>query len=333
MNNSDHSAIPYAERDWVMLPEGEIVTIDRAETADASHFLYVNLHANSGGTLALSGGTATGTVGASKVVIHGVALTGAATITQPPVKDTYSYPCGPCINARFANDYYQVKIPGPQARAIHVIDGIGASESPADVGSLNDDNYDPAPKQNSAVIGAAVYRTQKQNYVVASSAPRGASGASLSYGVPAQSASRHVVFDAPEQSDGQSKVTSAVQGTRCVVTITAGTGFAGHPLMFTLSSAANGCTLAQDADVPSGEPPPGGGVAGNGGTSAAGGSGNANGGNTNGGAGGTGASKGSHGCDCRLGVSGNESEGALAFALGVAFLLRRRRAAQPQEPS
>jgi MYXO-CTERM domain-containing protein len=39
-------------------------------------------------------------------------------------------------------------VPGPFAVAIHVIDGLATRESEAIVGSLNDDTYDPAPKQN-----------------------------------------------------------------------------------------------------------------------------------------------------------------------------------------
>lgn len=280
MDNNDTSDIAYARRDWVMLPEGEMVTIDRADTADASHFLYVGFHANSAGTLALHGADATGTVGGSKVVIHGAVVSGAtAAITQPPIQDNYDYPCGACTNARFAVDYYQIKIPGPKAIAVHVIDALGASEAPAEIGSLNDDNFDPAPKQNQGVLGAAVYRSQKQSYVVASSAARGTAGSTMTYGVPGASAARHVVVDAPEGSDGQSAVSAVAEGTRCVVTITAGAGIAGRPLMFTVKGAADGCTVSASTDVASGSPPLGGGVprAGNGGASAGGGSGSAGG--------------------------------------------------------
>ena len=86
-----------------------------------------------------------------------------------------SYPCGQCNAARFAVDEYSLSVPGTWAVAIHVIDGTGSSEAAAQVGSLNDDNFDPAPKQNAGVIGAAVYRGSKQSYVVASSAQDGAS--------------------------------------------------------------------------------------------------------------------------------------------------------------
>lgn len=255
------SDIPYAHREWAFLPEGEIVTIDRVHTKDASHFMYLNFHTNTGATLALSGSTASGTVGGSKVAIHGVVLGGATpSIFQPAVTDTYTYPCGACTNARFKVDDYRVKVAGPQALAIHVIDGLDGGEAPAQVGSLNDDNYDPAPKQNAGVIGAAVYRGMKQSFVVASSGADGQVGATMTYGVPGGSASRHVVFDAPEDGNGQSVVTASANGGRCVLSITAGAGFAGRPLMFSVAAAADGCTVSEDANVPSGGPPPGGGV-------------------------------------------------------------------------
>src|SRR5262249_9009371 len=101
-------------------------------------------------------------------------------------------PCGACTNARFAVDDYTLKIAGPNAMAIHVIDGLSSSETASQVGSLNDDAFDPAPKQNAGIIGAAVYRNMKQSYVVASSGVDGAVGSTMTYGVPGASASRHV---------------------------------------------------------------------------------------------------------------------------------------------
>ena len=302
--SSNPSDIPYARRDWVMLPEGEIVLVDRAQTADASHKLYVNFHTNTAGTLKLAGTAATGTVGASQVVIHSVLLSGGTpAITKPPVNDDYDYPCGACSQGRFAVDNYGVTVPGPWAIAVHVIDGLAAGGSTATVGSLNDDTFNPAPKQNTGVLEAAVYRDSKQSYVVASSAQPGTAGAEMSYGVPGGSAARHIVFDAPEQADGQSAVAAAAQAGRCVLTISAGPGFAGHPLMFTVTTAAEGCAVSEDTNVPPGAAPPGGGVGAGG---AGGNSGQAGGGVTGGGgtgaAGASGAVKSSAGgCGCVVG--------------------------------
>ncbi|HKA89887.1 MAG TPA: hypothetical protein VKE22_19635 [Haliangiales bacterium] len=259
--SSTPSDIPYAHREWAFLPEGEIVTIDRVHTRDSSHFMYLNFHTNTGGTLAFSGPTAIGAVGGSKVAIHPVVLGGGTpSIFHPQVTNTYSYPCGACTNARFAVDDYTVKVPGPGAVAIHVIDGLGAAEDPALVGSLNDDNFDPPPKQNAGVIGAAVYRGSKQTFVVASSGADGQVGATMTYGIPGGSASRHIVFDAPEDASGKSVVSASAMAGRCVIQIVAGAGFAGRPLMFSVVTAGGGCAVSEDTNVPPGGPPPGGGV-------------------------------------------------------------------------
>jgi hypothetical protein len=296
------------------------VTIDRVHTADAAHAMYLGFHVNSGGggKLKLDGSTASATIGSSQVAIHAVQLSGAKpTITQPEVGSctlSCSYPCGKCDAARFAVDKYAVQVPGPFALAIHVIDGLSAGEAAAVVGSINDDAYDPAPKQNAGVIGAAIFRSTKQTFVVASSAQDGAAPATMTYGVPGASASRQIVFDAPEDANGQSTVTAIAQGGRCQLTIAAGPGFSGHPLMFGVATAANGCSASEDTNVPAGQAPEGGGAAqvpGNG----------------SGGASATGSSKSSGGCAC--GLAGAQPSGELAtlFCLLLAFsaTLRRRK--------
>jgi hypothetical protein len=249
--NGVPSDIKYAQREWVMLPEGEVITIDRVHTSADSRGMYVSFHTNTRGTLRFDGGTgvATGTVGASRVAIHKVLLSGGAPkIVQPPVggcKLKCNFPCGACDAARFPVDAYTVRVPGSWAVAIHVIDGLAASERPAQVGSLNDDTIDPAPKRNGGVIGAAVNRASKQSYVVASSARDGAASPTMTYGVPGASPARHIVYDAPEARDGTSAVTASVSEGRCVVSISAGSGggLAAHPLMFRVASAADGCAM------------------------------------------------------------------------------------------
>jgi hypothetical protein len=323
-NADGTSDIPYAHREWVLLPEGETVIVDRVQTADASHNLYVGLHANTNGTMKLQGAVATGTVGGSKVVITAVETSGAkATLSSPKVADDYAYPCGDCTKARFPVDLYSVKIPGPWAVGVHVIDALGSAETGAVVDSLNSDAVDPAPKQNMGVVGASVFRGTKQSYVVASSAVGGAAGATLTYGVPGASAGRHIVFDAPEQTDGQSMVTAAATGGRCVVTITAGAGVTGHPAMFSVSAAADGCKVSPDTDVAPGMPPAGGGIkptgTGVGPTMTGGGGGSgAKGGNVTGSGCSLASSSGSGGDTRALGL------GVLAFA---ALLVRRARRA------
>ena len=372
---STPSDVPYAHREWVMLPEGEVVTIDRVHTADAAHAMILGLHANTAGKLAIAGGVASGAVGASQLAIHAVHLSGGTpAITKPHVgscTDSCSYPCGQCDASRFAVDKYTVKVPGPWAVAVHVIDALAAAESPATVGSLNDDAYDPAPKENAGVLGAAVYRASKQTYVVASSAMDGASPSTMTYGVPGGAASRHVVFDAPEDAIGASTVVASAAGGRCVVKITAGAGFSGRPLMFGVSSAADGCKATASTDVASGPPPlgtggtgggtgaggsmavggatgTGGGGVGKGGSTGVGGAtgkgGAANAGSAGkgavlGGSGGASAATGaapagdgsSGGCGCR--TAGERASGLGALGLvAVLGLARRRRASRRSPP-
>lgn len=325
------SDIPYAHREWVMLPEGEIVTIDRVHTADAAHNMYIRFHTNTGGSggLTLAGSDATGTVGASKVVIHGVALSGGTPeIRQPEVGEcslSCSFPCGGCDAARFPVDEYAVDVPGPQALAIHVIDALGASEAPAIVQSMNDDAIDPAPKTNGGVIGAAVFRSTKQSYVVASSGPDGATSDPMKYAIPGDGASRHIVYDAPEDAAGESIVTGAAEGGRCVITITKGAGFAGRPLLFKVASSADGCKATPDTAVDPGMPPATGGA---GGMGAMGGMG---------GGGGAGADGGDSGCGCRVdGGSGDGApvEGSALAMVALAGLaaLRRARSSRRSRP-
>jgi hypothetical protein len=338
------SDIPYAHREWVFLPEGEVIAIDRVDTADASHVMYVNFHANTGGQMTMANGVASGTVGGSRVVIHPVHLSGGTpAITAPAAISTDygscpgNYPNGPCNDARFAVDIYALQVPGPHATAVHVIDALGTSESPADVHALGDSTIDPGA-QNGGVIGAAVTRG-KRSYVVASSAPDGAAGATLTYGVPGDAAARHIVFDAPEAADGTSHVATAVVSGRCVVTITAGTGggFAGHPLMFGVDSAQNACAATDGADAPSAMPPMGGGPSGgsDGGTPGGGGGGD-------GGAPMPGGPNNNHGamtggCTCSVTMSGNRDRAslwplALTLLAAIALIRRSRRARTQLDP-
>ena len=347
------SDVKYAHREWVMLPEGEVVTVDRAHTGGASLPMHVQFHTNTGGgALTLSGGVALGQVGASQIAIHAPVLTGGTPAVRKPADCSASssdaccslscnYPCGTCDVARFAVDEYQVVVPGPWAVAVHVIDGLAASEAPATVDSITDAAIDPG-KQNGGVVGASVFRGSKQSYVVASSAQDGASPATMTYGVPGGSAGRHVVFDAPEASDGTSSVGAAAQGGRCVVTITAGggKGFTGHPLMFTVGSASAGCMTADSTDVPSGNPPPGGGVDGGTGSSSGGSSGGSSGsggggssGASSGGDGGAGSGGGNAatpgaggGCGCTVASDGVDPRPLLLGLMPVAaWIVRRRR--------
>ncbi|MGZ3475985.1 MAG: hypothetical protein ACXWUG_18595, partial [Polyangiales bacterium] len=117
-----------------------------------------------------------------------------------------------------------------------------------------------APPQNDGVIGAAVHRGKTMTYVVASASNDGAAGATMTYGTPGDGGARHVVFDAPEDASGKSTVTATAMDGRCVVTITPGGSFTGHPLMFAVSSAADGCKAVDDPDSPPASAGPGDGI-------------------------------------------------------------------------
>ncbi|HSN29731.1 MAG TPA: hypothetical protein VLT45_25765 [Kofleriaceae bacterium] len=258
--NGNPSPINYARRDWVLLPEGEIVTIDRVHL-DKGRNMYLNFHAATGGTLALdSAGVATGDAGGSRLAIHRVRLSaGTPKITHAPKSDcpgTCNYPCGKCAAARFPVDIYSVAVPGPNALGIHVLDALAKGEAPAKVDSVNDAPIDAA-HQNDGIIGAAILRAGKRSYVVASSAT-GAAPAKLTYGVPGDTPSRHVVFDAPDARDGTSHVTAQAQGGRCTISIEPGTGggAVARPLIFDLASAADGCKLTPATDTAAGLPLP-----------------------------------------------------------------------------
>lgn len=357
------SDISYAHREWTMLPEGEVVTIDRVHTSGASNNMYVQFHTNTGGGgLTLSNGVATGTVGGSKVAVHAVLLSGGTPkVTQPTDCSSNSgdaccslscnYPCGSCSVGRFAVDEYQVTVPGPWAVAVHVIDALGGSESPASVASLADATVDPSGA-NTGVIGAGILRSGKQSYVVASSGTDGAlSNGTLTYGTPGATSARHVVYDAPEASDGTSSVVAVAQSGRCQLTVTAGSGkgLTGHPLMFDVGTASGGCIVTDATNANPGNPPSGGdgGAGSSGGGS---GSGSSSGGSSSGSGGGVagGSSSGSidgglpatgndttwnlngnnGGCGCRLAGESGTSASLLALALlpiAGAFARRRRR--------
>jgi hypothetical protein len=218
--------------------------------------MYVQFHADSP-TMTGDGGTATATstVGGSKVVIHLVKDGGATpTVRNLPAGApcTGSYPYGPCERLRRAAGKYLLHPMGPWTSTVHVIDGLASGDSPATVGSLNDDTNDPAPKYNGGVIGTSVLRSGQRSYVVASSAVEGATGSTMSYRTPGGSPGRHVVFDAPEAGDGTSSVAASAASGSCVLTITAGSsgGMKGRPLVFDVASADSGCSVTSHVDVP-----------------------------------------------------------------------------------
>jgi hypothetical protein len=247
--NGKDSDVPLARRDWVFLPEGEIVVVDRVVTGGPSRHVYLRFRTPA--TLSLENGLARGKEGKSAVAIHAVSLSPPATpaIAQiPKASDCPQGPFGACAIARFPVNEYAVTLAGAEARAVHVIDGLAADEAPAEV----------APVGGAAVLGARVARGGHVTFVVASATPREAPADALAYDVAGDAPARHVVFDAPEDGDGKAAVTaSPTTDGKCHVAL-APNGekmFVGRPLVFTVAAASGGCALTEDADQASDSAP------------------------------------------------------------------------------
>jgi MYXO-CTERM domain-containing protein len=313
------SDVTYAHREWTMLPEGEVVLIDRAHTSAAGRDMFVTIHTNTGGGgLTASNNVWSGTISGSKVAIHPVKLSGGTpSVSTPAIFNgscsiSCNYPCGKCTDTRFKVDAYRVNVPGTWAVAVHVIDGLASSDTAPTVASIDDPSVDKNA-QNAGVVGASVLRNGKQSYVVASSAVDGVSPATMTYAVPAATSSRHVVYDAPEASDGTSSVTASASNGQCVVSITAGSGggFTGHPLVFAV--AANTCAATDITGVAPPDVDGGTGPSGDGGSSGSDGGTNPNGG--------------SSGCGCTVtGADDSAALGLLALTPVLLLITRRRRA-------
>ena len=241
------SDIPFALRDWVFLPEGEIVTIDRVDTGAGARKTYLRFrtpaHLKLAQRATATAGTqlATGVVGRSGIAIHSVKLSGGSPVVQSmPAASCDNGPFGSCRGARLPVDEYAVELPGPKAIAVHAIDGLDKNERPADVQAIG-----------GGVLGAAIVRGGHTTFVVTSPVV-GPGPATTSYAVAGRAPARHVVFDGPAGSTGRSTVQARAAGDRCQISIApaeGGGGFAGPPLVFTVTAAANGCAVAEDPDA------------------------------------------------------------------------------------
>ena len=318
-DDTGKSDVPFARRDWTMLPEGEVVVLDRVRTDDAARKTYLRFRSPSPFTLGAAN-VATATVGASKLVVHPVKLSGGTPAVKTYKGDNGS-PCsngsfGTCTAARFDTGEYAVQVPGPSAVALHVLDALGTADAPSEAVAIDDP----------AVTGARVTRGSARSFVLGSSAKDGAAGATLAYSVPGDMLARHVVFDAPEDTTGTSSVSAHAVGDACAVTITAGGGagsFAGRPLVFQLAAAKDGCTATEDKPAPPPQTGPGGGGA-DGGTGADGGP------NADAPSVGPGGVTGGCGCHVLAHASGRDAGAAIALglmlgAIGVGRVRRRRR--------
>ena len=306
--------VPFARRDYAFLPDGEVITIDRARTDDPARGMALRFRSLAGLTMDATG--AKGTIGGSQLVLHAVVRSGGTPeVRKIPTRECTGNQYGLCDGARYPVDEYRVKVPGPSALAVHVFDGLATGEAAAVTTDIV-----KVDAKNTTVVGVELVRGGR-TVMVASSAKDGAAGAELAYLATGDAEARHIVFDAPE-ADGKSKVVATPEGTKCAIKITAGPGFDGRPLVFRVAAASAGCAVTEEKGVELAKPPPPGPGEPGGPPLSDGGPGDPN------GEGGIGASSNSDsGCSCD--AAGMPSSwavgGASIVALGALVLGLRRR--------
>jgi hypothetical protein len=236
------SDVQHAVRDYVMVPgqngDGTVVLVDRVVTSAPANGLHLRVRTPA--KLSMGGDTATATVGASALSIQKVyASSGVGSVRDMPTGDDCSSgPRGSCDLSRIASGQeYRIDVAGPQAVAIHVVDGHAAGEAAPTSTALSGTGY----------RGAVITRAGKSIAVVATDKADGVVPSSLTYSVPAGSGATHVVVDAPAGSDGRSDVTGVADGANCKMTVTPHTGssggFDGRGLVVRVSSS---CAVTDD---------------------------------------------------------------------------------------
>jgi hypothetical protein len=249
------SDVPLARRDWVFLPEGELVTIDRALTGGDARKVYLRFRTPATLTLAPDAAragmfVARGVTGGSALAIHDVLTRPAATPTVtvvPKGNDCGDKSFGACRVARIPVNDYALEVVGAEVLAVHVLDALGKAEAPAEADAVGGEG------PQSSIAGARVARGGKISFVIAGAHASAKLSKSLAYEVPGDVAARHVVFDAPEDGAGRASVKATPSGGRCAVALTSsgGTLLVGRPLVFQVAPAAAGCAITEDPDQPS----------------------------------------------------------------------------------
>jgi uncharacterized protein (TIGR03382 family) len=235
------SDVPLALRDFVLLPSADghdasLVIIDRATTGDAGRRMYLRFRVP--GELAIDQtGTATATIKDARLTIAGLPGGPAPTVGRTAFKDCFKEGIkrGNCDAARFPVTDYRVELPGPEPRALHVIDATAASGA-ARHRPISGEGW--AGVQLDAPRPAVVVWPSQPNRGLSYRAPRARPGAPIS----------HVVLDAPA-TDGKATVSARPDGDACAVTVAAGGSFAATPLIVTLDDA---CAVTADPEQPSG---------------------------------------------------------------------------------
>ena len=229
------SDVPGATRDIVMMPgtrgAATFVVLDRARTGASSRALHVQFRTP--GELALSGPATRATVGDSSLVIDPVYLGAGETqvvATAPGNCFGEDTTRGSCRATRFAVTDHRVKLPGPDALAIHVIDVAGTDARVAKPTVTAGEDH--------RVI--SFERVGRRGSVILASGGAGR----LSY---TAAPGYHVVLEAPRDETGRATVTAQPAAEGCSVVVAAGSssrgGMSAHPLVYSVSDA---CAVTED---------------------------------------------------------------------------------------
>jgi hypothetical protein len=138
------SDVPFAQRDFVAVPANEgrdaaLVVLDRATTPGPSNELNIRFRTLASMTASAEGYS--GEVGATRMVIHSLAVTpGSRDLRSLPGSTCFvaGYTRGGCDAARFPVHEYRVQLAGPKAAAVHVI--TAASDDGPEVSHTQIDN-------------------------------------------------------------------------------------------------------------------------------------------------------------------------------------------------
>jgi uncharacterized protein (TIGR03382 family) len=202
-----------AFRDLVLLPssdggEASLVVVDRASTGSAGHPMYLRFRVP--GQLALDGGIATRTIGATRLAIAAVSRSAG----QPVLGSTRRKDCfddvehqGRCDAARFAVSDLRVEVAGPEPSAVHVISATSAAPGPGSAAPHATPLATPLGGDGWAGVQIAgprdavvVWPTRK--------------GQALAYRAPRAAAMTHVILDPHEHL----AVAARPDGDSCAVT-------------------------------------------------------------------------------------------------------------------
>ena len=235
--------VPLALRDLVLLPSSDghdasLVVVDHASTGAADRKMYLRFRVPA--ELAIDGaGTGTATIKDARLAIHGGY---GPTVGRTALKDCFKpgIQRGKCDAARFQVTDYRAELPGPEPRALHVIEATGASGG-ARHAALSGDGW----------TGVHITGT-RDAVVVWPNVPGGA----VHYRAPRGKAVTHIVLDAPA-TDRKATVTATLDGDGCAVTVAAGGSERATPVIVTLD---DGCAIAPDPErsgaIPGAPKPP-----------------------------------------------------------------------------